>query len=147
MLSGMNSLSTVRDNAATADSACPGELTQSDREMLARVTKAINRGMKVGCTGCGYCMPCPTGVDIPGVFAAYNRRASEGRFWSLTDYVICTALRKNSTAASNCIGCGKCEKHCPQGIEIRKRLSEAKKEFEGPIYKTVRRGASVFTKF
>ncbi len=147
VLSGMNSLSTVRDNAATADSACPGELTQSDREMLARVTKAINRGMKVGCTGCGYCMPCPTGVDIPGVFAAYNRRASEGRFWSLTDYVICTALRKNSTAASNCIGCGKCEKHCPQGIEIRKRLSEAKKEFEGPIYKTVRRGASVFTKF
>ena len=147
VLSGMNSLSTVRDNAATADSARPGELTQSDREMLARVAKAINRGMKVGCTGCGYCMPCPAGVDIPGVFAAYNRRASEGRFWSLTDYVICTALRKNSTAASNCIGCGKCEKHCPQGIEIRKRLSEAKKEFEGPIYKTVRRGASVFTKF
>jgi len=94
--------------------------------------------MKVGCTGCGYCMPCPKSVDIPGAFAAYNRRASEGRFWSFIDYTICTALRKNPTSASNCIGCGKCEKHCPQHIEIRKELANVQKEFEGPVYRTAK---------
>ena len=53
--------------------------------------------------------------------------------------MMCTALRKNSTAASNCIGCGKCETHCPQHIEIRKELQNAAKELEGPLYKTVRK--------
>jgi len=103
--------------------------------------------MKVGCTGCGYCMPCPKNVDIPGTFAAYNRRYQEGKFWALKEYAMCTAARKNSTAASNCVGCGKCEKHCPQGIQIRKHLQEAQKELEGPIYKTFRKLVTWFTHF
>ena len=78
-------------------------------------------------------------VDIPGTFAAYNRRYSDGKFWGLFDYVMCTALRQTSTAASNCIECGKCEKHCPQGIEIRKELKNARKELEGPLYKLARK--------
>ena len=64
-----------------------------------------------------------------------------------TDYVICTALRKNSTAASNCIQCGKCEKHCPQQIEIRTKLKDAKKEQEGPLYRMICKLAGWFTKF
>ncbi|MBR6772261.1 MAG: aldo/keto reductase [Clostridia bacterium] len=147
VLSGMNSLETVRDNAQTAATTKIGELTPGDTDMLRRVAAEINRRMKVGCTGCGYCLPCPKGVDIPGVFAAYNRRFAEGRFWSFTDYIICTTLRKNATAASNCIGCGKCEKHCPQGIDIRNQLKKTQKEFEGPVYKIARKGISVFTKF
>ena len=103
--------------------------------------------MKVGCTGCGYCMPCPKGVDIPGTFAAYNRKFAEGKFWSFVDYVICTTLRKNSTAASNCIGCGKCEKHCPQHIEIRKCLKDAQKELETPVYRVVRKAVGKIAKF
>ena len=95
--------------------------------------------MKVGCTGCGYCMPCPKNVDIPGTFAAYNRRYSEGKFWSSVDYVITTALRRTSTAASNCIGCGKCETHCPQHIDIRSQLKNAAREMEGPLYKMARK--------
>jgi len=83
-------------------------------------------------------MPCPKNVDIPGSFAAYNRRAAEGKFWGTVDYMICTALRKNSTAASQCIGCGKCEKHCPQEINIRDQLKNVKNEFEGPLYRVVR---------
>jgi len=82
-------------------------------------------------------MPCPKGVDIPGTFAAYNRRASEGRFWGMVDYITCTTLRKNGCAASNCVECGKCEKHCPQGIPIRQELKNARKELEGPIYRMV----------
>ena len=61
--------------------------------------------------------------------------------------VICTTLRKNSTSASNCVGCGKCEKHCPQGIQIRQMLKQAEKEFEGPVYKIVRKIAKIFVKF
>jgi len=84
-------------------------------------------------------MPCPKHVDIPGTFAAYNRRYSDGWFTSLKEYVMCTAMRKTSSAASNCIGCGKCEKHCPQHIEIRNELKNARKKLEGPIYKIARK--------
>ncbi len=147
VLSGMNSVEMVLDNVDTASHTEVGELTQSDKEMLRRVVAAINSKMKVGCTGCGYCMPCPKMVDIPGTFAAYNRKFSEGWFPSMKEYIMCTALRKNSTAASNCIGCGKCEQHCPQGINIRDELKNASKELETPVYKIARKAAPLFVKF
>jgi len=139
VLSGMNSDEMVRDNIETASSVEVGELGPEDEAMLQEVVKTINAKMKVGCTGCGYCMPCPKNVDIPGTFAAYNRRYAEGKFWALVEYAMCTALRKNSTAASNCVQCGKCEKHCPQHIEIRKHLQDAAKELEVPVYRVLRK--------
>ncbi len=138
VLSGMNSLDMVRENAAVADAARPGELTDRDRNLYAEAVKAINAKMRVGCTGCRYCMPCPHNVDIPGTFAAYNRAASDGWMRGLRDYVMCTALRKVSSAASNCVECGKCERHCPQHIAIRQELKNARKTLEGPPYKVAR---------
>ena len=138
-MSGMNSDEMVRDNLQTASTAKAGELGPAEEEMLRQVVQALNANMKVGCTGYGYCMPCPKNVDIPGVFAAYNRSCAEGKSRGRFDYLICTALRKTPTAASNCIGCGKCEMHCPQHIEIRKHLKEAQKELEGPLYKIARK--------
>ena len=147
VLSGMNSGEMVQDNINTASTTEIGELTDEDEAMLRKVVNAINGKMKVGCTGCAYCMPCPKNVDIPGTFAAYNRRYQEGKFWSFVDYVICTMLRKNSTAASNCIQCGKCEKHCPQHIPIREKLQDAQKELEGPLYRSIRKVVGWFAKF
>ena len=147
VLSGMNSDEMVRDNIQTASTVQIGELGPEEEAMLRQVVAAINSKMKVGCTGCGYCMPCPKNVDIPGTFAAYNRRYQEGKFWGFMDYVICTLLRKNPTPASNCIGCGKCEKHCPQHLPIRQKLGEARKELEGPLYRTVRKVLGKFAKF
>lgn len=147
VLSGMNSDKMVRDNINTASTVTIGELGPDEEAMLKKVVEAINSKMKVGCTGCGYCMPCPKGVDIPGTFSAYNRRYSEGRFWALVDYLMCTGLRKKSTAASNCIECGKCEKHCPQKIEIRKHLKDASKTLETPIYRIARKVTGWFMKF
>ena len=147
VLSGMNSDEMVRDNIQTASTVQVGELGPGEEAMLRQVVAAINSKMKVGCTGCGYCMPCPKNVDIPGTFAAYNRRYQEGKFWGFVDYVICTLLRKNPTPASNCIGCGKCEKHCPQHLPIRQKLGEAQKELEGPLYRTVRKVLGRFAKF
>ena len=147
VLSGMNSVEMIRDNIHTAATTAAGELTDEEQRMLKRVVTAINAKMKVGCTGCGYCMPCPKNVDIPGTFAAYNRCYQEGKFMGLKEYFMCTTLRKNSAAASNCIQCGKCEKHCPQQISIRQKLQEAKKELEGPVYKAGRQIARWFVKF
>lgn len=139
VLSGMNTLEMIRDNVETASNVETGELGTNEEVMLENVVTAINAKMKVGCTGCGYCMPCPKGVDIPGTFSAYNRRYTDSKYGGFFDYMMCTALRKNSTAASNCISCGKCEKHCPQHIEIRKELKKASKELEGPLYKIIRK--------
>ncbi|MBR5226381.1 MAG: aldo/keto reductase, partial [Clostridia bacterium] len=76
VLSGMNTMEMLEDNLATASQAQIGELTPEDQAMLKSVVQAINAKMRVGCTGCGYCMPCPKGVDIPGCFAALNCAAS-----------------------------------------------------------------------
>ena len=144
VLSGMNSMEMLRDNVETASSVSVGELTQADQAMLADVLKAINARMKVGCTGCGYCVPCPKNVDIPGTFAAYNRKYAESRSRAQMEYIMCTAMRKTSTAASNCVGCGKCEMHCPQHIAIRDELKNAQRELEGPLYKAARKIISLF---
>ncbi len=139
VLSGMNSLEMVKENVKTASQTQVGEFTEADEKLLEDVVRAINAKVKVGCTGCRYCMPCPKNVDIPGTFAAYNRRYTDGRRAAIIEYVMCTALRKDSSAASNCIECGKCETHCPQHIEIRKELKNARKELEGPLYKIARK--------
>ncbi len=135
VLSGMNSLEMVRDNVATASNVKIGEVGEREEAMLKQVVQAINAKMKVGCTGCGYCMPCPQNVDIPAAFSAYNHKYSEGSFSALQEYFMCTALRKDYSGASNCIECGKCEMHCPQHIEIRKELKNAKRHLETPVYK------------
>ena len=147
VLSGMNSMEMVSDNMQTASIVSVGELGAGEEAMLRSVVDAINSKMKVGCTGCGYCQPCPKGVDIPGTFAAYNRRYSDNKFTALKEYAMCTALRTNATTASNCIGCGKCEKHCPQGIQIRQELKEAQKALETPLYRICSKVVGWFAHF
>ena len=147
VLSGMNTEEMVRENLQTASQVQIGELGQQEEVMLQSVVQAINAKMKVGCTGCGYCTPCPKGVDIPGVFAAYNRVFSESKISGIREYLMCTTLRKSSTQASNCIGCGKCEKHCPQGIQIRQHLKDAQKVLEIPGYNFVAKVIRRFVRF
>ena len=138
VLSGMNTQQMVQENIRIASAVRAGEQGPEEEALYAEVVKAIQESVKVGCTGCGYCQPCPMGVDIPGAFAAYNRWYSEEKTGAFMDYVKCTTLRKNATAVSNCIGCGKCENHCPQKIEIRKELKNVQKTLETPLYRIVR---------
>ena len=147
VLSGMSTEAMLSENLRIASNAEIGELSASEEALYARVVQAINESMKVGCTGCGYCQPCPKGVDIPGAFAAYNRYFGENKYGAFMDYLKCTTLRKNATAAGNCISCGKCEKHCPQGITIRKELKEVEKTFETPLYKIIGKAVQSFTHF
>ncbi len=147
VLSGMNSLEMVKENVAIADESRLGEITEEDFVLYKNVVDAINEKVKVPCTGCRYCMPCPKQVDIPGVFSAYNKKYTEGWFHGMADYIMCTVLRKDATSASNCIECGKCELHCPQGIQVREELKKVRKEMEGPIYKLVRKMIPFFMKY
>ena len=144
VLSGMNSLEMVEQNLKTASESHPGCMTDSDKALIEFVKKEIHKSVKVGCTGCGYCMPCPKGVDIPGTFRCYNAMYSEGKNSGRMDYLQCTALRKDTSSASQCIGCGKCESHCPQHIEIRKELKNAAAQLETPFYKVAKAGVRLF---
>ena len=135
------------ENIRTASETAVGSFGPAEQAVIAKAVAAINAKVKVGCTGCGYCQPCPRNVDIPGAFAAYNRYHAESKAGAKKDYIKCTLFRKNPTAAGNCIGCGKCEKHCPQGLPIRNHLKDAQKELEIPIYKVARKLVTWFTHF
>ena len=144
VLSGMNSLEMVEQNVKTACESPVGCLTESDRRLIEQVKEEIAKKVKVGCTGCGYCMPCPRGVDIPGTFRCYNAMYSEGKQGGRKEYLQCTAFRKDTSSASQCNSCGKCETHCPQQIPIRKELKQAAKELETVRYKVMKTAIQVF---
>ncbi len=135
VLSGMNSMEVIEENIAAASDAGVGDLGPEEKELFRKAVAAINEKVKVGCTGCGYCMPCPAGVDIPGVFRCYNEKYVDGWFSGLREYIMCTTIKKERSNASLCKKCGKCERHCPQGIEIRRELDRAAKELEGVPYR------------
>ncbi len=134
VLSGMNDISQVEENVRIADCAQAEAFTQAEHAVIDKVRAEINKHMKVACTGCGYCMPCPAGVDIPTCFAAYNTRYTDSWYSGMKAYFMCTSLKTNPSNASKCVRCGKCETHCPQGIEIRKQLVQVKKHMENPVF-------------
>lgn len=144
VLSGMNSMEMVEQNVKTASNSPVGCLTDSDKALIERVKQEIEKCVKVGCTGCGYCMPCPKGVDIAGTFRCYNAIYSEDKKAGRRDYLRCTAMRKDTSSASQCVGCGKCESHCPQHIEIRKELKNASAELENINYKVYKAAIQIF---
>lgn len=127
VLSGMNSMEMVEENVRVACDVRAGEFSQADFDMIAKVKEQIQSNIKVGCTGCGYCMPCPQGIDIPTAFKCYNQMYTENKKSGRHEYMQIMALQKNMVDVGKCVGCGKCESHCPQHIEIRARLKDARK--------------------
>ena len=135
VLSGMNSEEMVRENIRIASEAEPGHLTEEDQEVVAQIRQIIRQREKVGCTGCRYCMPCPKGVDIPGNFYYYNLMYIEKKTSARFEFAQSMGLRKEPGFASQCVGCGKCEQHCPQHIQIRDMLQEADRALRPLPYK------------
>ncbi len=135
VLSGMNSSEMVAENIRIASEMTVGQFTEADFQTIEEIKKAIRKKEKVGCTGCRYCMPCPKGVDIPGIFHYYNLSSIEKKSTTRMEFARNMGLRKDSCMASQCIKCGKCEKHCPQHIAIREKLQEADKVLRPAPYK------------
>ncbi len=125
VLSGMNSLDMVEENCRWADESRPGMLTETDRALYEKLRSAINARLQVGCTACGYCMPCPQGVDIPGTFRCWNRMYTENKHSGQFEYLQAFSLQQDPPFATRCVGCGRCEKRCPQHISIIEELKKA----------------------
>ena len=135
VLSGMNSVEMVQANCRTASEAQANALTEEDFETLEKVKRAIREKEKVGCTGCRYCMPCPKGVDIPGIFRSWNTMYTESRREGRSQFIQTVGLTREPAFASQCIRCGKCEQHCPQSIPIRDKIQEADRDLRPLPYR------------
>jgi len=135
VLSGMNSMEMVEENIRIASEAKPGDFTEEDYAIVEKIKDIFKEKERVGCTGCRYCMPCPKGVDIPGNFYYYNLMYMEKKSSARFGFVQTVGMRVEPGFASQCIGCGKCEKHCPQHLPIREKLKEADKNLRPLPYK------------
>jgi uncharacterized protein len=124
----MSTLDQVKENVRLADSAIPGSLTKKEKGLYEKVEKKYRSVVAVDCSGCKYCMPCPSGVDIPGNFRMLNNAAMFGKT-DVTSMAYKTYMSENQRASS-CLKCGECEEKCPQNIPIREKLEEVRKVLE-----------------
>lgn len=134
VLSGMNEESHIKENIETCNASSPNSMSIKELEMMDHAKKVYKKLLKVPCTGCSYCMPCPHGVNIPICFYLYNqyhmmgnRMITRGLYGAQT-----MGIQGDPSNASLCKKCGKCVKACPQHIEIPDVLDEVKKTLEGP---------------
>lgn len=136
VLSGMGSMEMVEENIRVASEAKANGISDAELTLYNEVCKIIMKKETIPCTGCNYCVPCPKGVDIPMCFTCYNDLKSgiESGISTKFNYI----MRTNNHQASLCIGCGKCEQHCPQNIEIRKELTKVSGAMEGLLYRPLK---------
>jgi len=116
VLSGMSTMKQVEENVASADVSAINSLSPAELALIERVGAKYRRLSPIPCTQCGYCMPCPNGVDIPRNLTVYNQGAMYEKLdQSRETYNIWIP---EANRASACIHCGECEEKCPQGISI-----------------------------
>jgi len=124
-LSGMSDIAMVEENAKTA-SLADKPLTQKEVEAINGLMAEFKRLAELYCTGCDYCMPCPSGIKIPQIFSMMNNY----RVYGLKEHAI-SQYSRLEIKADACVECGTCETKCPQHIEIIKQLKECHKVLGG----------------
>lgn len=136
ILSGMNQMQQLAENVETANSACPGMLSNEELHMYDDVLSIFQESYRIQCTGCNYCMPCPQGIDIPSLFSAFNTSYSTTWFSGVFSYFMsCGAHSPEPHYPSECIDCGKCLRHCPQSIQIPDELKRVRRRLQPPLSK------------
>ena len=149
VLSGMTYMEHLKDNLL---SYCPLKpLTEEERLYLQHdVAQKIVGLQNIPCNDCKYCMPCPYGIDIPGIFVHYNKCKNEGmlptdrgdeNYWKLRRQYLIGLDRSvpKLRQADHCIGCGQCEPHCPQNIRIPRELRKISEYVEALKQNTLTR--------
>jgi predicted aldo/keto reductase-like oxidoreductase len=141
VLSGMNEERHIEENLRVAGKALPDSLSEKELAIIGRVMATYRKIMKVGCTGCRYCMPCPAGVNIPACFESYNNVHMGDGMAAKAKYMINLGGGLDGKSpkgfASQCKSCNKCVKVCTQHIDIPARLKEVSKELESPGMKAM----------
>jgi len=128
VLSGMTAMDHVTENLKVAEEAHANSLTKKELASIDQVKAIFKERMKVNCTACAYCMPCPVGINIPVYFSTYNDHwIFDGNPEAQSMYGLWSAFW---APASKCEECGECESHCPQGIPIREELKKVVELFE-----------------
>ena len=125
ILSGVSTMEQLKENIKIFEKALPNSITENEVHTFKEVKKLYEEKLKVRCTGCSYCMPCPSGVDIPGVLWQYNSAFRSKPEILKEGYK--SWFCKNKMDASQCIECGQCEEKCPQQIAIIEELKTAHK--------------------
>ena len=137
-LSGMSTIKELEENCAASDDYHDSLFNDNDKNTYKEVVAIINKAYKIPCTSCGYCIPCPKGVDIPLCFSCYNELYALGWVSGVSNYVQSGGLLTNThTDASNCTSCGACEKSCPQNIPIAKQLKKVNRRMAAFIIKPI----------
>jgi predicted aldo/keto reductase-like oxidoreductase len=138
VLSGMNDEAHIRENLKVAGVAYPDSLTEAELQLVKRVESTYRELMKVACTGCRYCMPCPSGVNIPLCFEEYNNLYladdPNGEKFMYAARLGGAVALGNPEFASLCVQCGQCVEKCPQHIDIPVVLESVVAELEGPDF-------------
>ena len=130
VLSGMNAPEEVEQNLAVAEEGYANSLTPEEVSILNQVKSLYGKRIKVNCTSCSYCMPCPSGVNIPGNFSYYNDYSLFGSKGAREATVrLYNHFLKPDERPSACIECGLCEDKCPQGIRIIEELKNVGETF------------------
>lgn len=123
ILSGVSSMEQLKEDIEIFDNAFPDYISEKEMQIFEEVKKLYEKKIRVKCTGCSYCMPCSSGVNIPGVFWHYNRASmGDPEVWK-KDYK--SWFCSNKIDASQCTECGQCEEACPQHITIMDELKVA----------------------
>ena len=126
VLSGMSSFEQVEKNVAYAENGFPNSLSEEEQNLFGEAEIEYKRRIKVPCTGCRYCMPCPSNVSIPECFEMYNQGCMfDAPEVASVNYGFLGGMLSGSPGfASQCQECEECEKKCPQGIPIREELKK-----------------------
>lgn len=123
ILSGTSSLDQLKDNLRIFDQAKSGVMSDEDQNLIIKIRQAFEAKNSIGCTGCRYCMPCPRGVGIPEIFKLYNS------YQLMKPHPIDQVFYQNTivpagSGADQCVSCGLCSQHCPQGLKIPELLQQ-----------------------
>ena len=126
ILSGMSAEDQLADNLATVAPFEP--LSPAEEQAVEAAAAWLHSRIKIGCTGCRYCMPCPMGVDIPDNFSLWNKLGMFGRKEDVKQQW--EAHFPDKEKAHHCVRCGKCEAACPQHLPIRAALAQLQGELD-----------------